>query len=76
MRRALGRALSCARRARADTIFYNINYGRIGANEEEVYEAARQAQIHDTILRMPQVPIRALQSCMPPSLLSLERLES
>jgi ABC transporter ATM len=36
-----------------DSIFYNINYGRIGASAEEVHDAARRAQIHDTILAMP-----------------------
>src|SRR5690606_36901522 len=32
-----------------DTIFYNIKYGRPDATEEEVYEAARLAQIDDFI---------------------------
>ncbi|KAF3331870.1 ABC transporter B family member 25 [Carex littledalei] len=36
-----------------DTIFNNIQYGRLSATEEEVYEAARHASIHDTILNFP-----------------------
>lgn len=37
-----------------DTIFHNIHYGRLTATEEEVYDAARHAAIHDTILRFPE----------------------
>ncbi|XP_060216924.1 ABC transporter B family member 25, mitochondrial [Lycium barbarum] len=37
-----------------DTIFHNIHYGRLSASEEEVYNAARQAAIHDTIMKFPQ----------------------
>ncbi|KAI4307761.1 hypothetical protein L6164_030910 [Bauhinia variegata] len=37
-----------------DTIFHNIHYGRLSATEEEVYEAARQAAIHDTIMNFPE----------------------
>jgi len=36
-----------------DTIRYNIAYGRIGATDEEVEQAARLAQIHDFITRLP-----------------------
>ncbi len=36
-----------------DTIAYNIRYGRPDATEEEVREAARMAQIHDFIERLP-----------------------
>ena len=36
-----------------DTIAYNIRYGRPDASEEEVREAARMAQIHDFIERLP-----------------------
>ena len=32
-----------------DTVMYNIRYGRMHATDEEVHEAARKAQIHDTI---------------------------
>lgn len=35
-------------------VFYNINYGRIDATPEEVYEAAKMAEIHDAIQRMPK----------------------
>ncbi|WP_417668057.1 ABCB family ABC transporter ATP-binding protein/permease [Roseibium sp.] len=36
-----------------DTIAYNIRYGRPDASDEEVREAARMAQIHDFIERLP-----------------------
>jgi ATP-binding cassette, subfamily B (MDR/TAP), member 6 len=36
-----------------DTIFYNIHYGNVDANEEEIYKAAKAAQIHDRILNFP-----------------------
>ncbi|MCL7032692.1 hypothetical protein MKW94_013698 [Papaver nudicaule] len=37
-----------------DTIFHNIRYGRLSASEEEVYDAARRASIHDTIMKFPE----------------------
>ncbi|CAA7398266.1 unnamed protein product [Spirodela intermedia] len=37
-----------------DTIFHNIHYGRLTATEEEVYDAARRAAIHDTIMNFPE----------------------
>lgn len=37
-----------------DTIFYNINYGRPEATREEVFAAARAAQMHDFIESLPQ----------------------
>ena len=36
-----------------DTIRYNIAYGRDGATEEQIVQAARDAQIHDFITRLP-----------------------
>ncbi|CAH2077663.1 unnamed protein product [Thlaspi arvense] len=36
-----------------DTIFHNIHYGNLSATEEEVYDAARRAAIHDTIMSFP-----------------------
>jgi ATP-binding cassette, subfamily B, heavy metal transporter len=36
-----------------DTILYNIRYGRPGATDEEVMEAARAAHIHDFIMTLP-----------------------
>jgi len=36
-----------------DSIFYNINYGRISATKEEIEDAAKRAQIHDFILGLP-----------------------
>ena len=36
-----------------DTIFKNIQFGRLGASEEEVYAAARAAFAHDFIMAQP-----------------------
>ncbi len=33
-----------------ETIFYNIHYGNLNASHEDVIQAAKVAQIHDTIL--------------------------
>jgi len=38
----------------ADTIFENIRYGKPDATKEEVIEAAKQAEIYEDILAMPQ----------------------
>ncbi len=37
-----------------DTIRYNIAYGRPDASEAEVEAAARHAQVHDFVMRLPQ----------------------
>ncbi|QYX56413.1 ABC transporter ATP-binding protein/permease [Roseovarius sp. SCSIO 43702] len=37
-----------------DTIGYNIGYGRVGASDEEIVAAAKDAQIHDFILGLPE----------------------
>ena len=37
-----------------DSIFYNINYGRPEASREEVFAAARAAQLHEFIETLPQ----------------------
>lgn len=37
-----------------DTVHRNISYGKEGASEEEVIQAARAANAHDFIMRMPQ----------------------
>ena len=37
-----------------DTIRYNIAYGRDGATQEDVEQAARDAQIHDFIMALPE----------------------
>lgn len=37
-----------------NTVKYNIAYGRLSASNEEVIDAARQASLHDAILRFPQ----------------------
>ncbi|KAI8337672.1 hypothetical protein BC941DRAFT_375486 [Chlamydoabsidia padenii] len=36
-----------------DTIMYNLQYGNIHASKEEVYQAAKAAQIHDKIISFP-----------------------
>ena len=36
-----------------DTIRYNIAYGRVGATQAEIETAARAAQVHDFVLRLP-----------------------
>ena len=36
-----------------DTIRYNIAYGRPGATQAEIEAAARMAQVHDFVLRLP-----------------------
>ena len=36
-----------------DTIRYNIAYGRIGASQAEIEHAARLAQVHDFVQRLP-----------------------
>lgn len=37
-----------------DSIFYNICYGRPSATKEDVYKAAKMANIHDFIMSLPQ----------------------
>jgi len=37
-----------------DTIAYNIAYGRPGASQPEIEHAARLAQVHDFVLRLPE----------------------
>ncbi|XP_067951408.1 iron-sulfur clusters transporter ABCB7, mitochondrial-like [Watersipora subatra] len=37
-----------------DTIFYNLKYGNLNATDEQVYAAAKMADIHGTVLRFPQ----------------------
>lgn len=38
----------------AGTIYDNIAYGRIGASEDEIVRAAKQAEIYDDIIAMPE----------------------
>jgi ABC-type transport system involved in Fe-S cluster assembly fused permease/ATPase subunit len=37
-----------------DTIRYNIAYGHPGASQDEIEAAARAAQVHDFVLRLPE----------------------
>jgi ABC-type transport system involved in Fe-S cluster assembly fused permease/ATPase subunit len=37
-----------------DTIYYNIQYGNPAATIEQVYDAARLAQIHDFVMSLPE----------------------
>lgn len=34
-----------------DTIYYNINYGKLEASEQEVIEASKMANLHDSIVK-------------------------
>ena len=36
-----------------DTIYYNISYGNPEASEEQIYEAARSADIHNFVMGLP-----------------------
>ena len=36
-----------------DTIYYNISYGNPEASEEQIYEAARSADIHNFVIGLP-----------------------
>ena len=48
-----------------DTIYYNILYGRLGASQEDIFQAAKQAAVHDQILAMPD----GYASLLPPVVL-------
>lgn len=37
-----------------DTIRYNIGYGRPGASQDEIEHAAKLAQVHDFVLKLPE----------------------
>jgi ABC-type transport system involved in Fe-S cluster assembly fused permease/ATPase subunit len=37
-----------------DTIRYNIGYGRPGASQQEIETAAKLAQVHDFVMRLPE----------------------
>lgn len=37
-----------------DSIMYNIRYGNRDATDEEIFEAARAAQLHDFVLSLPK----------------------
>ena len=37
-----------------DTIRYNIAYGRPGASDAEIQQAAKLAQVHDFVMRLPE----------------------
>jgi ABC-type transport system involved in Fe-S cluster assembly fused permease/ATPase subunit len=37
-----------------DTIRYNIGYGRPGASQAEIEQAAKLAQVHDFVLKLPE----------------------
>lgn len=35
-------------------VMHNVRYGRLDASDEEVMEAARKANVHDTVMRLPE----------------------
>lgn len=35
-------------------ILHNVRYGRLDATDEEVFEAAKKANVHDTVVRLPE----------------------
>ncbi|KAF7311651.1 hypothetical protein MKEN_01068500 [Mycena kentingensis (nom. inval.)] len=35
-------------------VMHNVRYGRLDATDEEVIEAARKANVHDTVMRLPE----------------------
>ncbi len=37
-----------------DTIRYNIGYGRPGASQDDIEQAAKLAQVHDFVLKLPE----------------------
>ncbi|XP_034190016.1 ATP binding cassette subfamily B member 7 isoform X4 [Osmia lignaria lignaria] len=37
-----------------ESIFYNLHYGNLSKSKEEVYEAAKMANLHDSILKWPK----------------------
>ncbi|GAB5355348.1 hypothetical protein AAMO2058_000198000 [Amorphochlora amoebiformis] len=37
-----------------DDIMYNLRYAKLDASDEEVIQAAKDAQVHDAIMRMPE----------------------
>ncbi|KAF7997282.1 hypothetical protein HCN44_005559 [Aphidius gifuensis] len=37
-----------------ESIFYNLHYGNLESSKEDVYEAAKMANLHDSILKWPQ----------------------
>jgi ATP-binding cassette subfamily B (MDR/TAP) protein 7 len=34
-------------------IMHNVRYGRLGASDDEVREAAKRANVHDTVMKLP-----------------------
>lgn len=37
-----------------ESIFYNLHYGNLRKSREEVFETAKMANLHDSILKWPQ----------------------
>ena len=35
-------------------VMHNVRYGRLDATDEEVYDAARRANVHNTVMRLPE----------------------
>ena len=45
------------------TIRENIRYGRDGTSDEEIENAARQANAYDFIMKLPQVRLSGINIC-------------
>jgi ABC transporter ATM len=52
LRRAIGVVPQDTPLFHAD-VMHNVRYGKLDATDEEVYEAARRANVHDTVSRLP-----------------------
>ena len=52
LRRAIGVVPQDTPLFHAD-VMHNVRYGKLDATDEEVYEAARRANVHDTVARLP-----------------------
>ena len=52
LRRAIGVVPQDTPLFHAD-VMHNVRYGKLDATDEEVFEAARRANVHDTVMRLP-----------------------
>jgi ATP-binding cassette, subfamily B (MDR/TAP), member 7 len=52
LRRAIGVVPQDTPLFHAD-VMHNVRYGKLDATDEEVFEAARRANVHGTVMRLP-----------------------